>query len=67
MKNVSSELSGLNQKVSQQDETIKELLNILREKPAQIKESKLVTVGSIVLAVIGTITCGVILFKFFTI
>ncbi|NJY62535.1 hypothetical protein HC174_07150 [Salinimicrobium sp. CDJ15-81-2] len=66
LKNVSSELSGLNQKVSQQDETIKELLNILRDKPAQIKESKLVTVGSIVLAVVGTITCGVILFKFFT-
>jgi len=67
LKNVSSELSGLNQKVTQQDETIKELLNILRDKPAQIQESKLVTVGSIVLAVVGTITCGVILFKFFTI
>jgi predicted nucleic acid-binding Zn-ribbon protein len=66
LKNVSSELSGLNQKVGQQDETIKELLNILRDKPAQIKESKLVTIGSIVLAVVGTITCGVILFKFFT-
>lgn len=67
LKGVSSELSGLNQKVSKQDETIQDLLKILRDKPAQIQDSKLVTMGSIVLIVVGTITCGAIIFKLFTI
>lgn len=65
LKGVSSELSGLNQKVSQQDSTIRELLDIIKDKPVQMKQSKVITIGSIVLASVGTITCAGILYKLF--
>lgn len=65
LKGVSSELSGLNSKVSKQDETIRELLDILKDKPVQMKQSKVITIGSIVLASVGTITCASILYKLF--
>lgn len=65
LKGVSSELSGLNQKVSQQDGSIKELLEILKEKPVQMKQSKVSTIGSLILASVGTITCAGILYKLF--
>lgn len=65
LKGVSSELSGLNQKVSQQDKTIRELLDILKDKPVQMKQSKMVTTGTIVLASVGTLTCLGILYKLF--
>lgn len=65
LKGVSAELSGLNQKVSQQDSTIRELLDILKDKPVQMKQSKVITIGSIILASVGTITCAGILYKLF--
>ncbi|RRO12343.1 hypothetical protein [Flavobacteriaceae bacterium 14752] len=65
LKGVSSELSGLNQKVSQQDKTIRELLDILKDKPVQMKQPKMVTTGTIVLASVGTLTCLGILYKLF--
>lgn len=65
LKGVSSELSGLNQKVSKQDDTIRELLDIIKDKPLQMKQSKMITIGSIVLASVGTITCAGILYKLF--
>jgi uncharacterized coiled-coil protein SlyX len=67
LKGVSSELSGLNNKVSKQDETIKELLKILKDKPIQVKPSKLNTITTVVLAVVGTITCAVIVYKLYII
>ncbi|MGY5846613.1 hypothetical protein ACW6QP_04275 [Salegentibacter sp. HM20] len=65
LKGVSTELSGLNQKVTQQDNTIRELLDILKDKPVQMKQPKFITIGSIVLASVGTITCAGILYKLF--
>lgn len=65
LKNVSTELSALNQKVLQQDSTIRELLDIIKDKPVQMKQSKVITIGSIVLASVGTITCAGILYKLF--
>ena len=65
LKGVSSQLSGLNHKVSQQDSTIRELLDILKDKPVQMKPSPIITIGSIVLASVGTITCAGILYKLF--
>lgn len=65
LKGVSSELYGLNQKVSQQDKTIRELLDILKDKPVQMKQPKMVTTGTIVLASVGTLTCLGILYKLF--
>lgn len=65
LKNVSSELSSLNQKVSNQDSTIRELLDILKDKPLQVKESKVFTVSSIVLASVGTLTFASIMYKLF--
>lgn len=67
LQGVTSRLSSVEKNVNDQNSAIRELLEVLKEKPAEVRESKLVTVGSIVLAVVGTITCGVILFKFFTI
>jgi hypothetical protein len=65
LKGISSELMGLNQKVSKQDSTIRELLDILKNKPFQMKQPKIITIGSIVLVSIVTITCGGILYKLF--
>lgn len=65
LKGVSSELSGLNQKVTEQDKTIRDLLDILKDKPVQMKQSKMVTAGTIVLASVGTLTCLGILYKLF--
>lgn len=65
LKSISSDLTGLNEKVARQDNTISELLNILRDKPVQLKQSKIVSIGSIVLASVGTITCAAILYKLF--
>jgi hypothetical protein len=63
LQGVSAGLTALDQKVSQQDSTIRELLDILKDKPIQIKQSKLITIGSIVLASVGTITCAIIVYK----
>jgi len=63
LKKVSPELSALNSKVSQQDDTIRELLDILKDKPVQMKQSLVMKVGTIVLTSVGTITCGVIIYK----
>jgi hypothetical protein len=65
LKGISSELTGLNQKVSKQDSTIRELLDILKDKPFQMKQPKIITIGSIVLVSIVTITCAGILYKLF--
>ena len=65
LKGISSELMGLNQKVSKQDSTIRELLDILKDKPFQMKQPKIITIGSLVLVSIVTITCGGILYKLF--
>jgi hypothetical protein len=65
LKGISSELTGLNQKVSKQDSTIRELLDILKDKPFQMKQPKIITIGSVVLVSIVTITCGGILYKLF--
>jgi hypothetical protein len=65
LKGISSELMGLNQKVSKQDSTIRELLDILKDKPFQMKQPKIITIGSVVLVSIVTITCGGILYKLF--
>lgn len=67
LKGVTSELSGLNTKVSKQDETIRELLDILKDKPVQMKQSMVMKVGTIILASVGTITCGLIIFKLLTV
>lgn len=67
LKKVSPELSALNSKVSQQDDTIRELLDILKDKPVQMKQSLVMKVGTIVLASVGTITCGVIIYKLLTV
>jgi len=63
LQGVSAGLTALDQKVSQQDSTIRELLVIIKDKPIQMKQSKLVTIGSIVLASVGTITCAIIVYK----
>ncbi|MCB7481622.1 hypothetical protein [Christiangramia sediminis] len=67
LKGVTSELSVLNTKVSKQDDTIRELLDILKDKPVQMKQSLVMKVGTIVLASVGTITCGVIIYKLLTV
>jgi len=63
LQGVSAGLTALDKKVSQQDSTIRELLDILKDKPIQMKQSKLITIGSIVLASVGTITCAIIVYK----
>jgi uncharacterized protein YukE len=65
LKGISSELSNLKQNVNQQDDTIRELLNIIKNKPVQMKSSKTVNIGTAVLATVGTITCAGILYKLF--
>ena len=67
IKDVKTELTGLNTKVNQQDSAIRELLDILKDKPVQIKQSMVMKVGTIVLASVGTITCGVIIYKLLTV
>ena len=67
IKDVKAELSGLNTKVNQQDSAIRELLDILKDKPVQMKQSLVMKVGTIVLASVGTITCGVIIYKLLTV
>jgi len=63
LQGVSAGLTALDKKVSQQDSTIRELLDILKDKPIQIKQSKFTTIGTIVLASVGTITCAIIIYK----
>lgn len=65
LKNVTSELSGLNAKVENQDKAIRELLEILKDKPVQMQQSLTTRIGTIVLASVGTITCAGILYKLF--
>lgn len=67
LKEVSPGLAELNQKVSKQDSTIRELLDILKDKPIQVKQSKLNTITTVVLAVVGTLTCAVIVYKLYII
>lgn len=67
LKGVSPGLTELSQKVSKQDSTIMELLEIIKEKPIQVKQSKLNTIATAVLAVVGTITCAVIVYKLYII
>lgn len=67
LKGVSPGLTELSQKVSKQDSTIMELLEIIKEKPIQVKQSKLNTIATVVLAVVGTITCAVIVYKLYII
>jgi len=63
LQGVSAGLTALDQKVSKQDSTIRELLDILKDKPLQIKQSRFTTIGTIVLASVGTITCAIIVYK----
>lgn len=63
LQGVSAGLSALDKKVSQQDSTIRELLEIIKDKSIQVQPSKFTTIGSIVLAVVGSITCAVIIYK----
>jgi DNA anti-recombination protein RmuC len=65
LKDVTSELSGLNAKVENQDKAIRELLEILKDKPVQMQQSLTTRIGTIVLASVGTITCAGILYKLF--
>lgn len=67
LKGVSSGLTELTQKVSKQDSTIRELLDIIKDKPIEIKQSQLNTITTVVLAVVGTITCAVIVYKLYII
>ncbi|MET6989146.1 MotA/TolQ/ExbB proton channel family protein [Sediminicola arcticus] len=66
LKGVSTELSSLKASVTQQDQTIRDLLEIIRDKPVEIKTSKVVTVGNVILIAFGTITCLSIIYKIFT-
>jgi hypothetical protein len=66
LKGVSAELSLLKTSVSQQDQTIRDLLEIIRDKPMEIKTSNVVTVGNVILIAFGTITCLSIIYKIFT-
>ncbi|MCH8535200.1 MAG: hypothetical protein LAT51_09045 [Flavobacteriaceae bacterium] len=65
LKGISSELSNLNQNVNQQDNTIRELLDIIKNKPVQMKNSKLIIVCVAILTTVGIITCVGILYKLF--
>lgn len=67
LKGVSSGLTELTQKVSKQDSTIRELLDIIKDKPIEVKQSQLNTITTVVLAVVGTITCAVIVYKLYII
>lgn len=66
LKGVSSELSTLKTSITQQDQTIQDLLEIIKNKPVEFKTSKLVTIGYISFFTFGIITCLSIIYKIFT-
>lgn len=63
MKGMTLGLSSVEKKLNDQDKSIKDLLEILKDKSIEVKPSKFTTIGTIVLASVGTLTCAIIIYK----
>ena len=66
LQGVSSELSGLKKSVSFHDDTIKDLLEIIKTQSIVVERPKIINIGTIVFLSIGIITCLVAIYKLLT-
>ena len=66
LKGVSSELSGLKKSVSFHDDTIKDLLEIIKTQSIVVERPKIINIGTIAFLSIGIITCLVAIYKLLT-
>lgn len=66
LKDVSSELSGLKTSVQFHDDTIKDLLEIIKTKSIVVERPKLINIGVIVFLSFGILTCIVAIYKLLT-
>lgn len=66
LKEVSTELSGLKKSVLFHDDTIKELLEIIKTKSIVVERPKLINIGVIVFLCFGILTCSVAIYKLLT-
>ena len=66
LQGVSSELSGLKKSVSFHDDTIKDLLEIIKTQSIVVERPKIINIGTIAFLSIGIITCLVAIYKLLT-
>lgn len=66
LQGVSSELSGLKKSVSFHDDTIKDLLEIIKTQSIVVERPRIINIGTIVFLSLGILTCLVAIYKLLT-
>jgi hypothetical protein len=66
LKNVSTELSGLRESVVFHDETIKELLMLIKTNSIVVERPRIINIGVIVFLSFGILTCIITIYKLLT-
>ena len=66
LQGVSSELSSLKKSVSFHDDTIKDLLEVIKTQSIVVERPKIINIGTIVFLSFGIVTCLVAIYKMLT-